>query len=89
MKITNESIHHPAAGSRAEDSAQHKPHRLLVFVGLPVVVFLLSLVFARLANPVSFADHPERSMRRAAIVTLVLATIALVGRSFNRPWDEH
>ena len=89
MKISNESVHRPAAESRAEDFARHKPHRGLLLVGLPVVIFLLSLGFARLANPVSSADHPERSLRRAAIVTLALFTISVVGRSFTRPWDEH
>jgi hypothetical protein len=60
-----------------------------MFLGPPVLVFLLSLLFARLINPISFADHPERSIQRAALMTLALATITLVGRSFSRPWDEN
>jgi len=88
MKSSHESVRLPVAGSRPTASAHPKPHRALLFLGMPVFVFLLSLLFARLINPISFADHPDRSIRRAALMTLALAAIALVGRSFNRPWDE-
>jgi hypothetical protein len=88
MKLPHKSDHPFASGLDADFPVPPKTFRWRYLFGGSAAVFLLCLTFARFANSASFAEHPERSIRRAALITAILATSALIGRSLNRPCDD-
>jgi hypothetical protein len=89
MKVPHKSDHPFAGNLDADFPAPPKPCGRRFLFGGSTAVFLLCLSCARFANPASFADHPGRSIWRAALIAAVLATSALFGRSLSRPWDDH
>jgi len=88
MKIPHKSALPFADDLEADVPAPPKPVRWPLILGGSLAVFLLCLAFARSVNSDSFANHPERSIRRAALITLAVLTSALLGRALGRPSEK-